>query len=179
MLNWIKDRYRNKYISKNQSKTNKQFVSLKEAKQVGLLATIANEEEYIYIFSIFSKIQQMEKTVRMVAYIDEKEVPYYCLQQLTADYFCQKDMNWYGKLTVPQIIDFINTEFDMLIDFTDRFYMPINTILALSKSRMITGGNNSQKERYDLFIDTNGTTDKRQLFENINVYTLKLKGRTS
>ena len=94
MLDWIKNRYRNRYISANQFKTNKHFVSLNEAKQIGILTAITSKEEYLDVFSIFSHIQQMGKTVKMVAYIDEKEVPYYCLQQLTADYFCQKDINW-------------------------------------------------------------------------------------
>ena len=179
MLTFLKNRYRDKYISANRSKADKQFVSLRETKLVGILTTIATKEEYLDVFSIFSQMQQMDKTVKMVAYIDDKEVPYYCLQQLTADYFCQKDVNWYGKLMMPQVVDFVNTEFDMLIDFTHRFYMPVNTILALSKSKMIVGGNSTQKERYDLFIDMNKTTENNwQLLENIDIYTLKLTGTT-
>lgn len=177
MLNWLKYRYRKKYISKNLSQRNRDFVSLKGAKQLGIVATIANKEEYLDIFSIFSQLQQMEKNVKMIAYIDEKEVPYYCLQQLTADYFCQKNMNWYGKLMMPQLVDFMNEKFDMLVDFTHRFYTPIQTVLSLSKSRMIVGGNSTQKELYDLFIDMNGATDNRQLLENIVIYTSKLTGK--
>ena len=177
MLRWLKYRYRNKYILENHSKGDKQLISLQKAKHVGIVAAIANEEEYIDVFSVFSQIQQMEKSVKMVAYIDEKEVPYYCLQQLTADYFCQKDVNWYGKLMMPQVIDFVNTEFDMLIDFTHRFYTPIHTLLTLSKSRLIVGGNNTQKEQYDLFIDMNDETGHQKLLENIIIYTSKLTGK--
>ena len=178
MFNWLKNGFRNRYISVNQNERDKFFVSLKEAKHVGILATIASEKEYIDIFSIFSQIQQTDKVVKMVAYIDSKEVPYYCLQQLTADYFCQKNMNWYGKLMMQQVIDFVNTEFDILIDFTHQFYTPIDTILALSKSKMIAGGNNTQKVHYDFFMDMNEITENRKLIENIDIYTLKLIGKT-
>ena len=177
MFNRLRNRYREKYIFENRLKGNKQFVSLKETKHIGILAVIANEEDYIHIFSIFSQLQQMEKTVKMVAYIDEKEVPYYCLPQLTADYFCRKNMNWYGKLTMPQVVDFMNTEFDMLIDFTHQFYMPIHTILTLSKSKMIVGGNSTQKEQYDLFIDMDEEISHEKLLENIIIYTSKLRGK--
>jgi hypothetical protein len=177
MFNNIKNRYRDRYILKNCSRGNKQFISLKEAKHIGILTSIANKEEYIDILSIFSQIQQMEKTVKMVAYIDEKQVPYYCLQQLTVDCFCRKDMNWYGKLIMHQVIDFMNTEFDMLIDFTHQFYAPIHTILTLSKSLMITGGNNTQKEQYDLFIDIDEKMNYQKLLENIIIYTSKLTGK--
>jgi len=177
MLTWLKSRYRNKYITANRTKSDRQIVSLEETKQIGILTAIANKEEYLDIFSIFSQLQQMNKTVKMVAYIDEKEVPYYCLQQLAADYFCQKDMNWYGKLMMPQVIDFVNFEFDILIDFSQQFYIPIQTILSMSKSQMLIGRNSALKEQYDLFIDMNENTDNQYFLKNIAIYTSKLTGK--
>lgn len=111
----------------------------------------------------------------MVAYIDDKAVPYFCLEQLTADYFCRKDLNWYGKPVMVQVNDFMAMDFDLLIDFTDDFYLPVYTILQLSKAKMITGANNHYRELYDLFIDGNGI-NKRTLLDNINTYSHQLTG---
>lgn len=175
MLNRIKRSLLTKYISGNVSDRKKQLISLQRAKSIGIIASISDEESYRNIFSLFSLLQNGNKSVRMVAYIDDKTVPYFCLEQLTADYFCRKDLNWYGKPVMVQVNDFMAMDFDLLIDFTDDFYLPVYTILQLSKAKMITGANHHYRELYDLFIDGNGI-NKRTLLDNINTYSHQLTG---
>ncbi|MDL2296879.1 hypothetical protein LJC68_05385 [Bacteroidales bacterium OttesenSCG-928-B11] len=178
MIGWLKNKFLSKYISEKKQRRVRAITSLAKAKTVGLLCHIESEAAYQNIFSIFTKLQQHNKNVRLVAFIKEKEVPFYCLQQLTADYFCLKDLNWYGKPNMVQVNDFIDIEFDILIDFTtEKNLLPVQLILQLSQARLITGANYNHEKLYDLFIDDKMTNNKA-LIDNIDLYTRKLIGET-
>lgn len=178
MFNWIKKSCLNKYIADNKVARHKALTSIDRAKSIGMIASITDENSYINMFSIFSKLQGANKKTRMVAYIDDKTVPYYCLEQLTADYFCQKDLNWYGKPIMVQINDFMNIDFDMLIDFTKVSLLPVQTILSLSHAKMIVGANTHYRHDYDLFID-DPDLNEQEIFKYINLYSSKLTGEPS
>ncbi|MDR2980484.1 MAG: hypothetical protein LBV02_08635 [Bacteroidales bacterium] len=178
MIGWLKNRLLSKYIAENKKGRGRTITSLARAKSIGFLCTIDSEEAYRNIFAIFTKFQQENKNMRMVAFIKEKEVPFYCLRQLTADYFCLKDLNWYGKPTMVQVNDFMEFDFDVLIDFTTESDLaPIRLILQLSQAKFITGANHKNRNFYDLFIDDEMASNKT-LLDNIDLYSKKLIGET-
>ena len=74
-----------------------------------------------------------------------------------------------------QVDDFVNTEFDILIDFTKTELAPIHYILTLTRATFVAGGNSANKDYYDLLIEGDDLSNKK-LLENIYVYTQKLKG---
>lgn len=156
---------------------NKQLISLDKAKDIGLLCKITDEDSYKEINAVFTHLpKSLDRTLWLMGYCDGKIVPYYCLQQLTADFFCNKDLNWFGRPIKVQITDYISREFDMLIDFTHDENEPVKTILSLSNARFITGSNPTNYEFYDLFIDTDETLSHRALVNQIGNYTNKLTG---
>ena len=175
MLNWLKKKLLNKYIADKKGIRSKKITSLQQTVSIGIICTIDSEDAYKDIFSIFSALQQNNKTVRLVGYIDSKAVPFYCLTQLTADYFCQKDLNWYGKPTVVQVYDFMDMDFDMLIDFSHGQYSPLQLICQLSKAKFITGSNPYHTDLYDLHI-SGDVMDNRSLLNTIDKYSRNLIG---
>lgn len=175
MLNWLKKHLLSKYIKENKTERKKQLVSLKQAKSIGILCRITDENSYKSIFSVFSSLQTEGHSVRLVGYIDDKSKPYFCLDQLTADYFCNKDLNWYGKPIMVQVNDFIAMDFDILIDFSNENTEAIKMILNLSSAKFIAGGNRNHRDFYDLFID-NDNSDDDTLLQEINTYTQQLTG---
>ena len=174
MFDFIKKYALKKHLAANAVERDRQIVSLRSAKSIGMICEIADEDSYKDVFAVFSKLQTIGK-VQMVGYIDEKAVPFYCLEQLAADYFCRKNLNWYGKPDMVQIDDFVNTEFDILIDFTKTYLAPIHYILTLTRASFVVGGNPSNKDYYDLQIEGEELSNKK-LLENVYVYTQKLKG---
>lgn len=175
VINILKNYFFNKYIQENLQLRKPKLISLQRAKSIGFLCNITDEDSYKNIFSLFSKFQNANRTLWLIGYVDDKSVPYYCLQQLTADYFCKKELNWFGKPVKVQIDDFIKKDFDMLIDFTQKPFQSIQYILKLTQSGFIVGGNQHHKNDYDLFIDIQNK-DPYMLLENINLYTKKLMG---
>lgn len=177
MLHFIKSFFLKRYLSTHKVAREPLIVSLTRAKKIGFLCEITQEESsYQEVITLFSKLQHCSRNLWLIGYINGKEVPFYCMQQLTVDFICNKDLNWFGKPLKVQIFDFIESEFDILIDFTQRPLLPIQSILSLSHAHFIVGSNETNKELYDLHINSAEPFTPRQLLENIHIYTQKLTG---
>ncbi len=175
MLSKIKKYIFKKKISERKQTTEKAIKALERATSVGLVCEITDEDSYKAIFKIFSGLQQSGKNVHLIGYIDEKFVPFYCLQQLSADYFCKKQLNWYGEPNMVQVQDFINEKFDILLDFNYRYHIPVDFILSTSAAKFIIGSCKEYTDVYDLMLQTE-SGNYSQFVSSVNIYTKKLSG---
>ncbi len=178
-MNFIQRFFLKRYIADNKNVRKPEVISLRDAKNVGILCNITTEDSYKDIYAVFSHLQSAKRSVWLMGYIDDKSIPFYCLQQLSADYFCNKDLNWYGKPEKVQIHDFINTDFDVLIDFSHDVFDPIRLIMSLSPAKFIIGSEKQNVEFYDLLIQSEHTISNMELLKNITHYTNQLAGKQS
>ena len=176
MFAFIKKFFLRRALEENKHPRNVYITALQKARSIGLLCDITDEDSYKRIFSVFSKLQHAGRTVWLMGYINDKEVPFYCLQQLAADYFCNKDLKWYGKPEKVQIDDFLGREFDLLIDFTKQPFPVIRYMLTLTQAHFIVGSAKENADLYDLYIDGENIYDHVTLLEQISLYTKQLTG---
>lgn len=155
------------------------MMSLQRAKYIGILCDIDSEEAYKEIYSIFSKLQGVNRSVWLLGYVDDKTVPFYCLPQLTADFFCQKDLNWYGRVEKIQAKEFAEKEFDILMDYTRQPVEPVRMLLSISAAHLIVGGQNENADLYDLLIRSDEEFTHKELLTHIDNYTKQLSGDTT
>lgn len=166
-----------KYITDNKKDRLVRVSSLAKAQKVGILCHITTEASYKEIYAVFDKLQTAaDRTVWMLGYVEGEAVPFYCHQQLKADFFCDKDLNWYGKPEKVQVTDFLKEDFDILIDFTHQPFDPIRVLLAISPSHFIIGSEKANNEFYDLLINTDKLLSHKELYENVERYTKNLAG---
>lgn len=175
-MNFIAKLFLKKYRTNNEIVRDKALTSLLTAKDVGLVCKITNEDSYKEINSIFVGLQKFNRTLWLMGYCDGNNVPFYCLQQLTADFFCNKDLNWYGKPEKVQIHDYMKREFDLLIDFTHDEEEPVRTILTLSNAKCIVGSNAFHEDLYDIYIDSPSVLSHKELLDQVQTYTQQLTG---
>ena len=176
MISYIKKSLLKRHIEKHRSSREKKLISLEKAHLIGMVCQITDEDSYKEIHTLFSKLQSHNRTVWLMAYIDKKEVPYYCLPQLSADYFSNKNLNWYGKPSFVQLDDFLNKDFDILIDFSRKKLSPLRYILSVSKAKLLVGANEHTQDLYDVFINDETEPDDLKLLKTIHNYLLKLTG---
>ena len=176
MFDRIKNYYLHKHITARRPDRNRAVRSLEHAETVGMLCEITDEDSYKAIFRIFTRLQESGKVVHLIGYIDEKFVPFYCLQQLSADYFCQKQLTWCGEPDVVQVTDFINRDFDILLDFSYRYHAPVEAILATAHSKFVIGSCADYRNIYDLYIRTESGNYSQFLTSTFD-YTQKLAGK--
>jgi len=177
MINQIKKYLLKKHLEKNKSSREKKLVSLEQVQSIGILCQIVDENSYKELHNLFSNLQSHKRTVWLLGYIDEKKVPYYCLPQLSADYFSNRNLNWYGKPDFVQLHDFINKDFDILIDFSKKNVDPLRYILSTTKTKLLVGANKYMQNLYDIYIHDESDMDYLKLLKTIHNYLLKLSGR--
>lgn len=176
MIAKIKKYFLRKRINAKKPDKIRKICALEHAESVGVLCEITDEDSYKAIFKIFTQLQQNGRIVHLIGYIDEKYVPFYCLQQLSADYFCQKQLTWCGEPNMIQVQDFINRDFDILLDFNYRYHAPIEDILSTAHAKFIIGSCPGYKDIYDLFIQTE-SGNYSQFLGSAFTYTQKLAGK--
>ncbi len=171
----IKNHFLKKYLAENKKNRQKKVLALSQAKSIGIVCEITDEDSYKDIFRLFNSLQIGGNIVKLIGYVNDKEVPFFCLQQLSADYFCNKHLNWFGCPTMVQVQDFIKKDFDILIDFNLRQNAPVKAILALSNAKFIVGREKNSSDLYDLFIDKS-PKDNQTYLKEIDTYTKMLSG---
>lgn len=179
MIKFIQNYFLKHYVKKHKPLKEKCIIPLEQAKNLGIVCQIDSEESYKEIYGIFSKLQSPKRNLWLIGYVDEKMVPFYCLQQLSADYFCKKNLNWFGKPNIVQIDDFINKEFDMIIDFSNNNTPPIQYILKMSKTKLLIGANPHSSDLYDIYIQKDPDLqdfDNFKLLKTIHHYLHQFTG---
>lgn len=175
MCSIIKKSILKKHIFTHKPVRQKQTHSLHDAKEIAMLCEITDEDSYKDIFRLFTRLQQYGCNVKLVGYIDDDRVPFYCLPQLATEYFCKKQLNWYGLPDRIHIRDFLDKDYDMLIDFNYRHHSATESILSLSKAKFIIGREAKCQHLYDLYLNTN-LEDNEKFLNVVDIYTRKLTG---
>jgi len=177
MIHLIKRQLLKRSLEKNKPFREKQMASLEQVRAMGIICQITDENSYKEIYDLFSKLHSPKRTVWLMSYIDENRVPYYCLQQLSADFFSKKQLNWYGKPDFIQFYDFTNKNFDILIDFSRNDLPPLQYLLSTSNAKLIIGANSYAQDLYDVFIHDEAEPNHLRFLKIIHNYLHKLTGQ--
>jgi len=128
-------------------------VNLERARTVALLYYLPDEATYKIVESILSKLNELNLKVRVVCYTDLKIIPHYFIPKITQDIITAKDINWKFQPQNPFVKEFINTEYDVLIDLSLANHLPLLYCAALSRAGIKVGRFQEDHELYyDLMI---------------------------
>jgi len=142
---------------------NRCIMNLNDAKIIGLIYNASDEVTYDIISNFVKYFQENQKIVKALGYVNYNRLPYYCFPKLSYDYFTKRDLNWYFKPTNLRVTDFINEEFDIVIDLSMTDCFPLNYISGLSKGKFKVGRySDKYSSIYDfmLNIDNNISLEK-------------------
>ncbi len=128
-------------------------VNLETARTVTLLYYLPDEAIYKKVELILNRLSELNLKTRVVCYTDLKIVPHYFIPKITQDIITAKDVNWRYQPQKPFIQEFIDTEYDILIDLSLNDYLPLMYCSALSKAGLKVGRYiEDQQSFYDLMI---------------------------
>lgn len=120
-------------------KRKKITTNLSKAKYIGILYVVGDENQYLKVCDFVKSLQDERKEVKAIGFVNNKAIPYYCYPKIAYDYFTIKDLNWFMKPSNSFVHDFINKEFDMLIDISIESCFSIQYIAGLSKANFKVG----------------------------------------
>lgn len=128
-------------------------VSLAHAQNIGILFTINNETELKEAEDLAKTLKTVNKKVQLMGFLTNKLLnikPNSNLQLLTVE-----DIAWNYVPKKEKIINFVNNEFDMLINLCTEICFPLTYVTAMSKSLFKVGAYNpKQAIIFDFMIDT-------------------------
>jgi len=148
----------------------KRVYNLKTAKRIGIVFNATKQDDYRQVSGFVKDIQNIGIEVKVLGYVNDKDVPNEYLFKKNFSYFLKKSINWYGKPVNPEVEKFLKEKFDIVIDFSlDNDYI-FNYIIALSPSRFKVGKFKEPNKHYDLMIKINKDKDLQYFIEQARHY---------
>lgn len=139
-------------LSKHQR--HRKLTNLKNAKKIGILYTLDDVAEYETVSGFVSSLQQDHKEVKALGFVKNKLLVDRFLPKLSYDFFSKKDINWFFKPIHTKVRDFIEKDFDILIDLSMKDSLPLKFISGLSVAHCRIGRfSEENKACYDIMID--------------------------
>jgi hypothetical protein len=145
-----------------------------EAKRIGILYRDDDERAYnrIRAFAKGLKENFRTNTVQVLGFVDlpDKQLPVWQQRKLEYDYFTHNDLNWYMK-PVKNVRNFLEQDFDLLIDLSGGNITPLGFVLKASKAHMKVGWQGSATAPYcDLVIAIPGSESPDLFIQQLHLY---------
>jgi hypothetical protein len=156
MLYKIRTIVGNYFLKEKLIKTNRErkITNLKDAKKIGVLYTLDDVPDYEAISEFVAGLQHDHKEVKALGFVKNKNLIARFLPKLSFDFFSEKDLNWFFKPVHIKVKDFIEKEFDILIDLSLKDSLPLKFISALSMAHCRVGRfSEANSVCYDIMLD--------------------------
>ncbi len=149
--------------------------SFEKIKTVGIVFDATNAEDYEIVKRYVVYLRDHLKKVKVMGFFSSKEIPALTYSKLEYDFFSTKELNWMGMPNSVIIRNFINEEYDLLIDLNIHDHFPLKYIAALSKAKFKVGKfNEDDTEIHDMMIDCDGTKTVKYFLRQIDTYITML-----
>lgn len=146
--------------------------NIKNAKTVGLVWDATNPDDFTSLSLFHQKMAEKNIDVRIIGYFPGKYLP----DKLTAIRYltCLKneDINITYRPVSAEANDFINTNFDILIDTNFKDIFPLKYISCLSKAGLKAGifDTGNENSPYDLMMEFKRSTDINTYLTQVVLY---------
>jgi len=141
MFEGIKHKVGNYYLKKRMQENPRMVTTCNfdTAKRVGFLFEANSREQFEKIKAYLGTQVDKGLEIFAIGYVDADQIDDYFLLRKNINFFCKKDINWYYKPTPPFIDQFIDVDFDLLIDLSMRSIFPLEYISKASRAKFKVG----------------------------------------
>ncbi len=153
----------------------KKPVNLSNANNIGIIYLLSSEEEYNRVSSFTKNLQEKGKKVQLIGLYHYNRIPVFYIPKLSYDLLLPKEIDLFFRPVAPFVKQFINEEFDMLIDLSNPENFTLHYIAVLSKAHFKIGRKIDDRPLpYDLMIDIGEDVPSQELIDQIIHYTADL-----
>jgi hypothetical protein len=155
---------------RKRNKASRSTVPYQQALNVGVVFTVEDKQKHDAVKEFIKKLENDGKKVQVIEFLPEDRENY----EFKFDFFSEKDLSFWGKITAENAIRFSEKPFDFL------FYIDINPnpfilhLLARGKARCRVGRSWEQGRPYFEFM-IESINSNQSLIEGIYKYTSQLK----
>lgn len=147
---------------------------LGQAKTIGISFTVNNQDELEKIRKILKRLAERNIQTYALGYIPVKKPNDFYLSQKSFNFFSDSDLDISLIPKSESVKEFIDTKFDILIDFGSEGYFPMNYMINVSKAAFKVGwfGNN---QPFDLMLNIDKKAGVEYYFDQVLHYLEKIK----
>jgi len=121
-------------------------------------------------------VRSQQKEILALGYVDRKALPSNQFAQYGLDFFTRKNLNWQMIPDFPIVTNFINEQFDILINLTNNKCFPLRYIAAVSHARFRVGRFDKKNIIcYDMMIQVKGEPGIKSFIEEVEIYLRQIK----
>lgn len=149
----------------------KRFNSLHNAHKIAIVWSAENDSDLKIINSFYQEMQKKGVQTDILCYYPGHILP----DNLTAlrhiDCFRRSDLNYFYIPVTPEIIEFINTPYEILIDINFGNHFPLQWISSLSMAELKIGSDDAGNNSFmDITIKLNERKETDYFLEQVKVY---------
>ena len=178
MIIYFKNKARTKAITgaRKSLKRKMGFSNFDTIKTVGVIVHYQLDIENAAINKILAYFKEKGIKVDILVYYPDKKLPANVNAREGMVLFAEGDSNWFGKPNKPEINDFINKEFGLLIDLSLKHIFSLQYIIESSKSAFKVGRISYDDSPYDFVLLGDENNDSKYVDDLFN-YLAKIEKR--
>ena len=166
-LNFLKRRTNVLLRNNSAPRTN---VPYKKAQQIGIIFSVEDKMKHDNVKELIKKFEQDGKQVTVIEFLPENKDNY----EFRFDFFTEKDVSFWGKITSTGALKFADTPFDFLYYLDTTPNVMILHLLALSKAKCRVGRSWDDGTHYFEFM-VESVENIKVMIETMYKYTALLK----
>ncbi|TAL63113.1 MAG: hypothetical protein EPN85_00910 [Bacteroidetes bacterium] len=169
----IKSSAGNYFLSEEVKSLNrsKMFVNMQDAKTVGIVFNATDSDDFELVKKYITYLREMKKRVKAIGFYDQKNIPALAYSKLEYDFFCRKDLTWYNAPKSIYVKNFMDDQYDILLDLNMDDVFPLRYISSLSKASFKVGKKSDRNNSiFDLMIETTEGKGLKYFLRNIDTY---------
>ena len=145
-------------------------INIKHAQTIGIVYRADNDESKELVERYVKFLKEYKIRCKTLGYYNLDELPRYVTPKLEFDYFLKKDLNWRLETQASEVLNFNQSEFDILIDTTVEEDDVIRFIVKQSIARFKVGGAKKDVDDLDFTINLRPDEGVRQLMKGLDNY---------
>jgi hypothetical protein len=150
---------------------NRGLFNLATSKTAGILYEASNGEDYELIKKYVGYLKEYGIKVKTIGYFSKKEIPQFTFSKLDYEFFTKKELSWYCKPLTSFTDQFVQQEFDLLIDLNIYAHFPLKYLASISKAKFKIGRlNEDNKITHDMMIEIDSEKNLKYFLRQVDIY---------
>ena len=132
--------------------------NLHTAQSIGILYDATDLKDMILVSEFVNDLFKTKKDVKALGFVNRNELTHHHMPMLQFDFFFLKDLNWYYKPQNYIIKNFLEKDYDILINLCTSNCVPVKYLAGSSKAKFKVGKYEQDLSIYDMMIDVKKDT---------------------
>jgi hypothetical protein len=159
-------------------KRKKSFTSFRNVKRIGIVWDASCMDDFSYLSGFIQKMSSRNIIVDVLGYFPGKELPdkYTAVRYLKC--FKKNEINFFFAPVSNEAYNFIDTQFDILIDLNFKKQFPLSYVTSLSSAKFKVGlfEDSIEKSPFDLMMEMKDLSDIENYLSQVIYYLEMING---